>query len=152
MSKDQFLIVSPKTSYINASLKNYQNAKHSIDLISTQKRSAQSAEIYSNAEKKALERGVQLRLIIDKPINRICQNRSKPEGKHFPNKQRRYITEAPQVVGGIFDNEVATFLIKPDASYMESPCLVTNHAGFILMFRNYFNKLWESAIPVDSKC
>ncbi|XES76604.1 MAG: TrmB family transcriptional regulator [Candidatus Bathyarchaeia archaeon] len=147
MSKDQFLIVSPRTSYINASIKNYQNAKHSIDIISTQKRSAQSADIYADAEKKALERGVKLRSIIENPTNKIVQNRPEPEGKRLSNKQRRYITEVPKVVGAIFDNEVATFLIKPDASYMESPCLLTNHAGFILMFRNYFDKLWESAIP-----
>jgi sugar-specific transcriptional regulator TrmB len=151
MSKDQFLIVSPRTSYINVSLKNYQNAKHSIDLISTQKRFAQSVDVYSNAEKKALDRGVQVRSIIEKPINKTGQNRPEPGGKFFPNKQRRCITEIPKVVGGIFDNEVATFLIKPEAGYMESPCLLTNHAGFILMFRNYFDKLWDSATPIDSK-
>jgi sugar-specific transcriptional regulator TrmB len=151
MDKDQFLIVPPKTSYVHSSLNNFQNAKDSIDLISTQKRSAQSKEVYSDAERKALNRGVKIRTIMEKPtekINIIQQQTSKVlNGVGVANIKRRFIQEVPKVVGGIFDNKIATFLINPNADYMNSPCLLTNHEGFILMFRNYFDALWESGTP-----
>jgi sugar-specific transcriptional regulator TrmB len=145
MDKDQFLIIPPKTSYIHMSVNNYHNAKQSIDLISTLKRSVQSRDVYADVEKKALERGVKIRTIMEKPVNGTRIRQPQPSKVNdFPNKQRRFIQDVPKVVGGIFDDKIATFLIKPNASYMESPCLVTNHEGFILMFRNYFDKLWES--------
>jgi sugar-specific transcriptional regulator TrmB len=148
MERDQFLIVPPKTSYVHMSVNYFLNAQESIDLISTQKRSAQSRAVYADAQIKVLNRGVKIRTIIEKPKYKtaIQQPPSKIlKGINLPNmEQRRFVQDIPKVVGGIFDNKVATFLIKPNADYMESPCLLTNHEGFILMFRKYFDLLWES--------
>jgi sugar-specific transcriptional regulator TrmB len=139
-----FVIVPPKTAYVNMSISNFNKAKETIDLISTQKRSAQSKDYYRQAQTKALERGVRIRQIKEKPSDLKETNQSSNR-REFPNLHKKVVQELPKVVGGIFDDKIATFLIYPNANYMESPCLLTNHPGFILMYRNYFDKLWEKA-------
>ena len=147
LHEDQFLIIPPKTSYIHVSVNSYNSARKTIDLVTTYKRSLQSRDIYREPRLKAIQRGVRIRVILDTSPSEISSDEPSLLKTGSPNPERRFVRETPKVVGGIFDGKIATFLVNPAADYLASPCLLTNHAGFISMFQCYFEKLWSSANP-----
>ena len=151
---NQFLMIPQKNSYMHLSLRFWRNAEHTVDVISTVKRAVQSLDFYNIERTKVLQRGASIRSILRIPNNwergEFWPEHDKKEKKLFakPNWQERVITGAPDVIGAIFDNKVATFIINPVSNYPESPCLVTNHKGFIVMFHGYFENLWNSATEI----
>jgi sugar-specific transcriptional regulator TrmB len=157
--KNQFLMIPQKKIYANLSLSYWKNAKTSIDVISTVKRAMESWDFYFQAEKEALERGVKIRVLIETNKSQSLKEFSteyliKKCRKLYrkPNWENRLTSNSLDVIGTIFDKEVATFIVNPKANYTESPSLVTNHHGFLVMFQNYFDTVWNSTadIPIQT--
>jgi len=144
ISEEQIMVIPPRTSYVSRSLKNFEQAKHSIDLITTNRRSTQSKAVYSSARQDALKRGVKIRLITDdlSPPQRGQTNNS--SSKSMSNFEARVMDIQPRVVGGIFDRQAADIILNPSANYLESPCLFTTSISLVFLFQNYFDTLWDS--------
>jgi sugar-specific transcriptional regulator TrmB len=146
---NDFFMIPEKKAYVKLSLGCWQNAEHTVEIVCSMKRAMQAASCYDPEIKKALKRGVTIRTILNTNGKSEKNNSShiakkKEWGSLFvnPNWKERIVMNA-SVMGAIFDQKVATFIIDPESNFPESSCLVTNHKGFISMFHNYCETLWN---------
>ncbi len=152
LQEKQFLMIPQKNVYMKMSLDHWKNARKTVDVITTVKRAIQSRDLSYATERDCLCRGVAIRTLLilnaDEEKNQLSSEplRSKSTKPYVkPLWQTRFVVGSPEVIGAIFDNETATFIVDPSADYMASPSLLTNHRGFIAMFKSYFDKLWDSS-------
>jgi sugar-specific transcriptional regulator TrmB len=145
--ENKFTIVPKKAMFIKNALAAIQESQKSNDMITSLRRFSQAMPYFFNAQKTALMRGVRLRVIIEKPKVRTL-SKNIQNLMNYQNFQLKYTTNTPKAIGACFDEKTASFIIDSTADITNSACLVTNHPSFITLFQNYFETLWNSAIPL----
>lgn len=140
-----FHITPKKMIFIKGALIHMQNAQQSNDTISSFKRFSQAMAYSFETHKRALARGVKTRVIVEKPEKGQLLPETVQNLIAHPNFELRYTLTVPKTLGACFDNEGVGILMDPSASITESACFNTNHPSFVELFRNYFEKLWNTA-------
>ena len=148
-SEDEFLLIPKKNAFRKSSINNIKNAQVSNSTITNLKRLSQALPESFESQKIALQRGVRTRMIVEKPQNEKGISKFVWKLMAFPNFELRYTLTPPKVLGACFDNKTVAILTDPSADIWNSPVLCTNHASFLTLFQDYFERQWDSAIPIQ---
>jgi sugar-specific transcriptional regulator TrmB len=140
----QFVLVPEKD--VEWSIKRaIENAQISVDTVTTLIRFRSGIFDFGETIKKALERGVKFRFIIDKPeYQKSIPEISKALTKN-PLFRIRYGHHPPLAVIGIFDKQEVIISTSTIMRLNENPCLLSNNLCLLLMVQNYFEMTWITA-------
>jgi sugar-specific transcriptional regulator TrmB len=151
MLEDEKLTVVPKSNaFIKSAMQNIKNIQTSNDTISSLKRFTQAMIYTFEIHRAALERGVTTRLIIEKPEEEMQLIKPVKTLMTYPNFQVKCTPNPPEVLGACFDNRKVSILLSPLADVEASPCFLTDHHSFVVLFHEYFESLWASAETVQN--
>jgi sugar-specific transcriptional regulator TrmB len=125
-----------------------QNAQFDIDIISSWQHYKFLLKFnFNELTKKAVQRGVKFRVIIETP-----------EKMKFPLEHQealqilmenssvlRYMPTSPSAILSIYDNKEVLLSMLPNAGPHNSPLLWSNNNSIVSMAKIYFENLWETA-------
>lgn len=123
----------------------HDNLKRSVCCCSTLQRWVQiTQEIFPNV-KNALDRGVKIRFVIEKPLAQNNLPRETESLLNHPNLQLRWTCSQLKMHAAIFDRKEAFLCFYPAKPFSESPMVWTNHPSLIVSFLDHFKKVWEDS-------
>ena len=123
----------------------HDNVQRSVDILSTLQRWLQILDFCFKSYKRALERNVKYRVVIEVSGNKIEFNESVKALLAKPNFALKFSSRALKTNAAIFDGKEATFNFIPSKPLSESPIMWTNHPSFISMCQDQFDKIWKSS-------
>jgi sugar-specific transcriptional regulator TrmB len=145
---DSFVLITEKETIISKSLELLGSARKKVSLINPWSEVILSLDILYEALNEALNRGVNVRWILDRPQ----EGQQIPEGfqqlTENPKVRFRFVHDTPIVKLGIYDNEVGVALY-PDSSSNLSPALFSNNPNVLVLTESYFETLWKSGKDID---
>jgi sugar-specific transcriptional regulator TrmB len=136
----------PEQATVRAEKKTLENVRRSFDVI-TSWRNPHSV-MYAGMEgiADALQRGIEIRVIIDKPEDeKILANIVKHLNK-FPTFKIRYLLNAPKALISVYDNGEALVCTCINPGVKECPTLWTDNPCLLSILQDYFEMLWLGAI------
>jgi sugar-specific transcriptional regulator TrmB len=122
------------------------NSKKSVDIFLSWKRfSVGVTSTFAESSRKAWDRGVKFRIIVEKPEKAV---NVKPLLKFcvHPFCSVRFVTESPRTVLGIYDKKEVFIIVNPRKGLYDSPALWSNNQSLISVAQDYFEILWLTAM------
>jgi sugar-specific transcriptional regulator TrmB len=148
--EQQFILIPKKEASIQKRRKAIENAQRSIDVVNSWKRFPMTVFTYVEETRKALQRGVKIRVVTQKPKVRKAILELE-EFKKNPNFEVRYIPTQPQAVLSIYDEKEVFMTISATAALGESPTLWSSNPSFLATSQEYFESMWTTAIEEKHK-
>ena len=97
--------------------------------------------------KAAIERGIKVRAMTERPIQELTDMNSKSAFKN-PRFEHRFLPESATPFGmNIFDNQEVTLAITSNPM----PSLWTNNSHLVKLAQVYFENIWEKAEIVNQR-
>ena len=141
-----FVLVPKKDPSITKRREEIDNAKKEIDFITSWKRFPLTVNTWGDAAKKALQRGVKIRVILEKPEDLNELPEQVIDYKKYPKYELRFILEPPRAVIALFDKKRALVKTSASAGVAEDPQLWTDNPCFLSILSDYFEILWITAL------
>ena len=143
---NQFILIPAKKAALNRRKREIEAAQASIDILVSIKRFGPTEITYHEIVKNALERGVKIRVITEKPedeneIPKIIQDFIKN-----PSFQLRYILNPPLAVVTIFDRNKIFVTTSAITDLGESPVFLSNNPSLLAMINDFYEIMWITAI------
>jgi sugar-specific transcriptional regulator TrmB len=145
----KFIIVEGKERIIQRMKEQHDSAKRSVNILSTFRRWLQILDYCFENYVKALKRGVEYRVVIEKYISEKGLPENVLNLMAEPNFELRFSSNSVKTNAAIFDGREVTFNFYPSKLLTESPIIWTNHLSFRTMFQKTFEDVWESALKLD---
>ena len=144
--KSRFIMLSPKNASLIKRREEIETSQESTDFITSWKRFPKTVFEFKDCALESLNRGVKIRVILEKPPNEEYIQKVIWKLLKMPNYEIRYILNPPSVIIGIFDKK--RIIIKTSASegLAEVPSIWSNNPCILSVFNNYFEQTWKSAI------
>ena len=141
-----FVLISKKEASLIKRQEEIDNAKKSIDFISSWKRLPLTIDTFGENVRKALERGVNMRVILEKPkdLNQIPE--TVQNLKEFPNYKLRYFLGQPSAIIGIFDRKRAITKTSVTVGLAEKSSLWTDNPCLVSVIQDHFEMMWITAM------
>ena len=141
-----FILISKKEASITKRQEEIDNAKKSIDFISSWKRFPSTIDTFGEDGLNALKRGLKMRVILEKPkdLNQIPETVQKL--KEFPKYKLRYFLGQPSAIIGIFDREKVIIKTSATVGLAEKPSLWTDNPCLVLVIQDHFEMMWITAM------
>ena len=137
----QFTITSEFKLLIKTHEKLTASCKKSIDFIFPIKIGEKEVLRESDHIKAAIERGIKVRAMTERPIQDTTNSNSKPTLKS-PRFEHRFLPESVTPFGmHIFDNQEVTLAISSNPM----PSLWTNNSHVVKLAQVYFENIWKDA-------
>jgi len=140
----QFLLIPKRGTLSRKIKKTIEDSKKSIEIVLPHEKFLHALFDLAQSLKKALERNVKVRWIIDKPLSPD----EKPVILEFLLKstlfELRCKPHNPALTFGIYDGKTVIVASNPKLNYIESPAIWTNAVPFVALAQNYFDTLWNS--------
>ena len=143
---DYFILTPAKTAAINKRRKQIETAQKNIDFIVSFKGLGPIAQKYQKVIEKALERGVKIRVITQKPENVNEISKLVQDFMQHPSLKIRYVIKPPSAVLTIFDSEHVVINTSPEKPFGESSGLWSNNHSLIVVMKDYYELMWITAI------
>lgn len=140
----QFILVPRKEATIISRKKAINNAKRSIDTVNPPQKHLLSAPILFEEANKALDRGVKIRVIAQKPEKIELLPKAEIEVENRHSLEIKYISANPSAIVSIFDNKEVLITADKVADIKSSVLWSNNHA-LVALSKNYFDSLWHTA-------
>lgn len=152
--KNQFVLVPGKNALILKERILLTTTKKSLSLITSKQRFSQ--KLYSLAEEfqKAVSKGVNIRILMDKTDTEKYRGLSNKLAKNYkdsPSFEVRYITAPPPVVMAVFDNKEVIIVASANSGLAESPALWSNNLSLVELAHSYFEMMWLTAIENENQ-
>jgi sugar-specific transcriptional regulator TrmB len=144
----QFILIPQKGINIQKRRVAIKNAQKSIDVISSTKRLPVASSFFYEEIMKALQRGVKIRVITEKPEDKKVISEIK-EFRNTLNYRIRYSSVISHAKISIYDKKEALMTTLATAGFAESSTLWSNNPSFLAILQNYFENLWVIAIEED---
>jgi sugar-specific transcriptional regulator TrmB len=143
----KFLLIPEKQALSRRLNGSIEDAQKTIDIVCPRKTCLQALFDLSPRLRKALERGVKIRWIIEKPFDTdeaptILASLS--ENSLFKLKS---INHNNVKTFSIYDKKRIIVAANPEPNYVQSPALWTNASPLVEMAQHYFDVLWNKAEP-----
>ena len=139
-SQSKFVFIPPREALIRRLNTAIELSKERIDVLTSKTRLLNAGySLYENL-RKAWERGVKGRAIID-----VCnENEHKiiNEFWQIPQAEIRWIMQVPKTVMAIYDKKEVLVFTNPEAPLTESPALWSNAPSLVSLAEDYFELLW----------
>jgi sugar-specific transcriptional regulator TrmB len=149
--EQQFVMVPKGEAGILKRRKAIESAQKSIDVVNSWKRFPKTVLTYAGETKKALQRGVELRVITEKPGNAKSIPKEILEFQEIGAFRIKYITDPPPAVISIYDKKEILVATLSSTGLDHSPTLWTNNPSMIAVVRDYFEIMWITAMEEDPK-
>jgi sugar-specific transcriptional regulator TrmB len=136
----------PEQANVRVEKKTLDNVQKSFDVI-TSWRNPHSV-IFASTEgiAKALQRGIEIRIIIDIPGEEKILSDIVKRLKKFPNFKIRYLQSAPKALISVYDKGDAWVGTCPNPGVKECPVLWTANPCLLSILQDYFEMLWLAAV------
>jgi sugar-specific transcriptional regulator TrmB len=125
-------------------------ARYSVDLFMSLPRWLSTVEEFCETYGKALDRGVEFRIVAQRLNFKISQ---KVAENLLPktNFSLKLTSNSHDTNSGIFDNEAAIINFFPSKPVSESSVIWTNHPSFITMCQTQFERAWNQQEKTNLK-
>jgi sugar-specific transcriptional regulator TrmB len=140
----KFILIPEKQAIVNRISKAIEEAQKNIDSIFSWKRFTQGINgVYGEVANKACKRGIEFRIIVENPPERVnfdladfCQKN--------PQFKMKFVSNCPKTILEIYDATEVFIVIDPDTGITES-ALWSNNQSLVALTQDYFNILWLTA-------
>jgi len=123
-----------------------ENAQTSIDVVTSWKRFPHGMRVYAEALKKALKRGVKIRIVIEQPEDENSLLKTIQAFNENLSFNVRYIPTNPTSVVMVYDEKEVFIVTSPTALILESPALWSNSLSLVRLAQNYFDIVWATSV------
>ncbi len=139
----QFTIVHGKGAIIRKLRESLQKIQTNLNVVTTKERFSSAIFEFSPDYRKAMERGVKIRIVAEKHspektaiaiVNSLAKN---------SNFEFKYCTR-PKTIISIFDEKEAMVTISATADLEGTSSLWSNDSAFIDLAQNYFRNKWDN--------
>jgi sugar-specific transcriptional regulator TrmB len=120
----------------------HSKVQHTVDIITILPRWLQILDECLENYQKALERGVQYRLIIGLLNDKSDLPKSLDHLVGKPNFKIKPVAATTNINSAVFDQKEATLNYFPCKNLGASPLIVTNHPSLIELTQGYFESIW----------
>ena len=144
--ESQFILIPQKEAAIERRRKTIENAQKSIDVVNSWKMFPITAFTYAEEIMKALQRGVKIRVITQKPKDKKAIPEIVREFRETLNLKVRYVPTPPPAVLSVYDKKEALMTTSATADLGKSDVLWSNNPCLLEVFQHYFKTLWMTAI------
>jgi sugar-specific transcriptional regulator TrmB len=128
-----------------------ENVQKSFDVV-TSWRNLHCAKFFDREKiVKALQRGVKIRAIIDKPDEESLVSDTIEHLKGYSIFNIRYLPNAPKALMSIYDEKEAWVCTCTHPVLEECPTLWTNNSCLLLILQDHFEILWLTAMKEPSR-
>ena len=140
----QFVLIPEKGASVISNKKAIGNAKCSINVVNSPRRHLLSASVFGKEVNKALDRGVKIRVITQKPEKMELLPKAEIEIENKAGFKVKYISINPSAVFAIFDNKEVSIVVDKTEDIKSSE-LWSNNPVLLALCRNYFASLWQAS-------
>lgn len=144
---NEFVLVPSKEALISKLRQEIDKSKKCIEILTTCKRLQFACYCFPEALRRAWQRNVKCRLIIEKPSEEQIEIFRKCYPK--PWTEIRFLSEKPSTVIALFDKKEVFIMTRSDAALRDSPALWSNNSCVLSINNYYLESLWEKANPID---
>lgn len=144
--ESQFILVPKKNAIIQMKKNKVEDAQTSIDCITILKRFLQIVFTYGEVINKALEKGVKIRVITQKPEDEESLPEIVKDFKKNPSYKLRYTLKPPPAVVTVYDKKEVFIITSPTADLAESPALWSNNPNLLAIVNTCFEAMWTTAL------
>ena len=141
-----FVITSKKEASIKKRREEIENAETEIDFITSWKRFPATVSTFEDVVEKALERGVNIKVILEKPEELDQIPEQIHDFENYPNYELRYIFKPPKAILGIFDRKRAICKTSASVGLAEAPSLWTDNPCLVSLLSEHFEIMWITAL------
>jgi sugar-specific transcriptional regulator TrmB len=139
-AEHNMVLIPPKKVALIRRKQLIHGSRKTIDMIQSWKFCMQFFSFIDKHVDEAIERGVKIRILVEKPKCDTIQNLKDFDSTKI---ELRYIDTVPQAVLSIYDSKDVLMAINPDSGFNETPLLWTDHNSIVSMATNYFENLWK---------
>jgi sugar-specific transcriptional regulator TrmB len=144
------LILVPERVAIQRKKKALENAQRRFDVVTSWRRFLRPFIITYNKETvKALQRGVEIRVIVDKPDEEESVSDTIKHLEKHPAFKIRYTLEPPTALMSIIDKKEACVCTCAKTAQTKGAFLWTTNPCLLSILQNYFEILWIASIKQD---
>ena len=143
---NQFILIPAKKAALNRRKKEIEAAQKSIDILVSSKRFGPTAYTCHEVVKNALERGVKIRVITEKPEDENENPKNIQDFKKNPLFRLRYILNPPLAIVTIFDRNKIFVTTSAITDLGESPVFLSNNPSLLAMINDFYEIMWITAI------
>jgi len=125
------------------------SAERSVDIVTTLKRLSQAVPNYFVHVNKALDRGVAIRVITEKPERKLelpINRKTTQKIKEHYYRIFRYSKQPIRNVIAIIDTKEVYIVTTPNLRLEESPALWSNNSSLVDIAQNYFEMMWNDSL------
>ncbi len=140
-----FFLLPGKGAFLQRQREMLKKAQISINAVTTLKRFQSIVSINGEDIKQALKRGVQLRVVIQKPEDENSRIETVNAFKRNPLFRVRYSHTPPRTILAIIDKKEVTIVTLKEANLDASPSLWSNNPSLIEIAQDSFEKMWNEA-------
>ena len=144
-----FSIVEGRERIIQIIKLQHTKVKHKVNGLSTLSRWLHIVHYCHDEIKRALDRKVKYRIVLEMPNHEITFPENVQELMKKPTFKLRTSKQPLTTNSAVFDDREASFNFFPSRQLNASPILLTNHPSFIAMCQDHFNKEWKTAQETD---
>jgi sugar-specific transcriptional regulator TrmB len=135
-------LISDKEAIVSCIKRLVENAKDSIDLVTSWKRFSQIT-IFSNALLKAKSSGARMRVVVQEPKNRdFISGIISSIG--MPNSEYRTISFAPSAITWLCDGQEVLICTEAKTGVRDSPGILSDNSCLVEVAKAYFQQMWLS--------
>lgn len=140
--ESHFVLIPKKEAVMLRRKKSINNAEHTIDIINSWKRFLISTQVYAKNADNAMNRGVKIRVIVQKPEMTDAVQKALTDLKKKPGLSIRYAPAPLSALVSIVDRKEGFILVNEEADVGKSPALWIKHPGTVTIAQSYFDMLW----------
>lgn len=145
----QFILMSEEAATLRKK-KAFEKTQRSLEMVTSWKRFLRAVMVIYNREiAKALQRGVEIRVITDKPEDEKSVSDTIKHLKKYPVFKVRYSLDPPTAIILVNDKEEGWVSTCAKAELTKGFCLWTNNTCLLSILQDFFEILWLKAIEYD---
>jgi sugar-specific transcriptional regulator TrmB len=151
VAEPQFVLVPIGEAGVLKRRKAIKSAQESIEVVNSWKRFPKTVLTYAEETKKALQRGLKIRVITEKPEYAELMPKEVFEFQEIGAFRLRYIPDPPPAIVSIYDKKEILVATLSSTGLEQSPILWTNNPSLVALVRDHFEILWIKAMEDEPK-
>jgi len=128
-----------------------QTTQHNIDIVTSWRRFKQLTTLLETPLQNALQKGVPIHIITEKPPNQSLPNWITNVQTQTLNKKSylklKILPNPPTAAVTIFDNTQTAITFHPNTNLTKGPDLWTTNPTLLTLSQTYFNTIWTQTKP-----
>jgi sugar-specific transcriptional regulator TrmB len=141
----QFSLLSERVT-VQRREKTLESVHQSFDVVSSFRNPHSVLFTDSEEMAEALQRDVEIRVIIDKPDEEKILSDTLKQLKKHPNFKIKYLPNAPKALISIYDKKKAWVCTCTNPALKACPTLRTNNPCLLAILQDYFETKWLTAL------